>query len=230
MRPYGVPIEEIKFAAKSGFLSKKVWDLFFNNHTQGWSSVRWKGFQTRGIFKPHQSPLLKNCLVLNPLSPIVTQLIDGAVCSPPSPVQLSHDENVARIVLTLLKREVIKDYLLEPELKRIYNSLGNSKKRKFPDAIFDLYTIEKTIRIALEVEQSKKSPRRYQRFLEASCSNEKINGIVIAHSSEKIKSLIEKEIVRINFPTDLKPIVFIELEKLFDTKNAVTFFKNFKKK
>ena len=177
-RRYTIPKKEIQFAAKSGFLTRKIWDEFFNTYGQSWSSRRWNGFLSRKLFVRHRSSLVKDCLVLNKKSPGIKEIVSGGMSSPPLALQIPHDEIVGRIVLKLLSNNLIeKKYYLEPELRRIYQGHGLTRRRdrlKLPDALFDLKTTDgKTLCIALEVELSKKSQSRYRKIIECYSSNRK---------------------------------------------------------
>ncbi len=100
-RHYIIPKKEIKFAAKAGFLTRDLWEEFFNRHTRGWASIRWRGFRSRKLFMDHRSPLARDCLILNQKSSEIKKIVNSEISSPPLALQIPHDEIVGKIVLKL---------------------------------------------------------------------------------------------------------------------------------
>lgn len=227
MRPYKLPKDEILFAAKSGFLTKKLWDEFFNPHTQGWSSIRWKGFKSRGLFIEHSSTLVRNCLILNKRSPDVKKIIQSEPSSPPIAIQVQHDEIVARIVLTLKVQGLIDKYFLEPELRKLYQGHRQNNQRisnfKLPDAIFDLNIKNRYQKTALEVENSKKNFNKYKHFVDRYSVNSKIEQIIIAYRNPQIKRTIERAMTILHYPQQIRPIHFVEIDDLYDHSKMSLF-------
>ena len=86
---------------------------------------------------------------------------------PPFISQLDHDERLARIVLSLLKYGIATNYRLEPELKRLGTGLQrhyeSNTKEKYPDALIQIANEKKT-RIAIELELTRKDPKRYRQI------------------------------------------------------------------
>ena len=230
-RRYIIPKREIQFAAKSGFLTKKIWMEFFNSHRRSWANDRWLSFKSRGLFMKHSSPLLRNCLVLNKSSPHIQGLISEGVSSPPPAPQIYHDELVARIVLKLLSYGFVDEtYYLEPEIRRIQQDDERDQKErghiKYPDAVFDLKTGSQLLRVALEVEISIKSQMRYKRIIKSYSTSTKIEKIVIVHYGGRIRSSFEKVISKYGYLYSIKPMFFIGLDRLFSESYFLNFFRN----
>ena len=223
-RRYIIPKREMEFAAKSVFLTRGLWEEFFNPHTEGWASIRWRGFKSRKLFVDHSSSLARDCL-------IVKKIVDSEISSPPLALQIPHDEIVGRIVLKLLSHDLIeKKYYLEPELRRIYQEHGLNWRRdrlKLPDALFDLKTAEgKILSVALEVELNKKSQSRYRKIIECYSSNEKIKKVIIVYRGNEVKSSFKQALTRYGYPQSIRPLFFVGLEKFFHEDNFLHFFKN----
>ena len=215
-RPYNVPKKELQFAAKSGFLTKKIWKEFFSSHRQSWSNDRWRGFKSRKLFLKHGSPLLRDCLVLNKGSPDVRSIIGEQISSPPPASQIHHDELVAGIVLRLLSHGYIDGYYLEPEIRRIQQDNEVSHRRrepvKLPDAVFDLKVDGTPLRVALEMEISIKSQIRYKKIIESYSASRKIERIVIVYRGARIKNSFERAVLRHKYLKGLQPLFFIDFE------------------
>lgn len=230
-RLYIIPKREIEFAAKSGFLTKTIWMEFFNSSRRSWANDRWVGFKSRGLFTKHSSPLLSNCLVLNKSSPHIQGIISEDVSSPPLATQVYHDELVARIILKLLSYDLIAEtYYLEPEIRRIQQDDQRDQKRKghikFPDAVFDLKTGSQLLRVALEVEISRKSQERYKRIIKSYSTSTKIEKIIIVHFGNRIRSSFEKAISKYGHLYSIRPMFFVDLDRLFSGDYFLNFFRN----
>ena len=168
----------------------------------------------------HSSPFIWNCLVLNPKSPYVQELVNKEVSQPPPIAQIYHDELVARIILNLNTKGIVHDgYCLEPELRRMYKENGMSPGRrkylKLPDAVFDVKCNGKIFRVALEVELNKKDQLRYKRIIQSYSTSSKIDKIIIVYRGRKIKSLFERLMLKCNYPYYSRPMFFVDMDEVF---------------
>ncbi len=232
-RPYTLPEKEIKFAARSGFLTRKLWDEFFNSRTKGWSSIRWRGFQSRKLFRRHTSKLAENCLVLNKASPDVQRLVGKRILPPPSVNYLHEDIIVARLMLKLQENGLIHDdgYYMRLGLRRMYkeNGLWGSEDCLYlPKAVFVMKSNRNFLRVALEVELefTRKDPFKYRRMVQSYSRRKKIDRVVVVYRGENIKRSFEKMALGHDYPYSERPIFFIALESLFSEDYCFYFFRS----
>lgn len=163
MRPRIEPNEEIKFAARHGFLTKRIWKEFFGSGGANYRNRRWRYFRESGIFKGSVDHL--DILLLNPKHPLVKA--HGALVSrPPRIEELEHNTIVARTELKLLKAIRECRVVVEQESKRreAYFNRGfqNADANKFPD----LTVWQKNFGVAVEIEIARKSKARYREIFD----------------------------------------------------------------
>lgn len=209
------PIREIKFAAKSGFLTKDLWNEFFASGSVSWRNKLWASFTNEKIFFPHYAKIASRVLVLNRRNKLVQETVGEEVVSPPFVSQLDHDEKVAKIVLGLAKDGVLTNYRLEPELKRLSSGLkrhyGSEQRDKYPDALIQLSN-EKRTKLAIELELTKKDPKRYRNIMDTYSSFQSADLVVFVVRDDRISQTI-KQAMRDSYYPDLeRPVGFGRLE------------------
>ena len=138
---------------------------------------------------------------------------------------------MARVVLKLLSYGFIDDtYYLEPEIRRIQQDDERDQKErgyiKYPDAVFDLKTGSQLLRVALEMEISRKSQMRYKRIIKSYSTSTKIEKIIIVHCGGRIRSSFEKAISKHGYLYSIKPMFFVDLDRLFSEDYFLIFFRN----
>ncbi|MBY0385863.1 hypothetical protein K2X05_11960 [bacterium] len=203
MRNYVVPTGEIKLAAKAGFLSKRLWQKYYIKGHRSWKFKRWNSFVERGLFRTYGTRG-DDYLTLNMKSEIVRNIVGNDISHPPIAYQIFHDEMVLEIVLGLVRDKKIRNYYLEPELKRDPLGFGLTESQKIPDAI----AITETGKFAIEVELSRKNSRRYTKALESYALSNIFDEVYFLSNSPTIKSNIEAVARSINYPQNRRPLRF----------------------
>jgi hypothetical protein len=201
VRPRIVPEEEIRFAAKTGFLRRSFWEEFYGSDSKSWRSRQWRSFVDNKFFLPHPSALAKDVLVPNPRNAFVKRLVGAEISAPPFVAQLEHDSIVARTLLLLSRGKVVQSFTTEAELKRRHQDdrhwFDRSEKLKFPDAILTIAGGDTSFNVALEVELTVKSQKRYR-----------IRTVVFVINSSGIFKAISKAMKDSRYPDWQKPIGF----------------------
>lgn len=228
MRPRNIPMKEILFAAKTGFISKSLWLQFFTQRSRSRNYRIWKSFEIEGYFKPHDSPILKNVLILAPKS--IRLLRNHGVVAVTSPHinQFSHDENAARIALSLEDNLLIKSYLTEAELKKgslyFWNQTDQSKGNKYPDLLINFPEGSKYSCVALEVEQSIKSFERYKIAFENYARQNKFDFILFASDHKAIFKRLSRAMEATHFPTWDIPVGYTDLSKFMENPRTAAIY------
>ncbi|MCB0370311.1 MAG: hypothetical protein KDD45_13025 [Bdellovibrionales bacterium] len=202
MRPYSIPKEEIKIASKSGFLTKDLWKKYLNHRCRSWAFETWKRYIEKGIFKPYGRFNNGEVVVPNKDSPIVKELVGSDISPPPFAYQLRHDELTLDFVLKLLKQDKITDYYFEPEIRKQPEIFELNSHDKIPDAI----VYSKDSRYAIEVEMTRKNPKRYRQALESYASIRSFDEVYYLTNGVKIKNQILKIAKDIQYPSHRCPI------------------------
>jgi hypothetical protein len=149
--------EEIRFAGKVGFLSRRLWDEFFAYGKVAWRNRQWQMMREQGIFKQFSEGIAPKFYILNPRSRTVQNVLGDSIGRPPPIANLGHDEFLIRGLMRLQRKGIARHFTLERELKKDFQP-GASSKDKFPDALIRTSVGEK---IAIELELGRKSIQRY---------------------------------------------------------------------
>lgn len=167
-------VEEIKFAAKAGFISRAIWEEFFAQGKIAWRNRQWRMMREKGLFKHYQSKIAPKFYILNPKSQIVQRIIGEKIGRPVPLANLSHDEILLYGLMKLLRKNEILQFTLERELKK--DTVGGvGAKDKFPDA---LIRSKSDRQFAIEVELGRKSIHRYRDILVRYCFQENLAGVI----------------------------------------------------
>lgn len=204
MRPYQVPVEEIKLAAKAGFLTKSLWKKHFCKTKRSAAYKRWRGFIERGIFIPFGRGKNHEIVKLNPKSKYVIPVVGMDISMPPIPYQIHHDSLVIDIVMDLINKGKIQEYFLEPEIKRHLDLFDLNKATKLPDAI----AVTNEGKFAIEVELSKKAQKRYYRALEFYASSDIFDEVYYLSNSPGIQKQLARIARKIKYPQQERPLRF----------------------
>jgi len=212
MRPRSVPMREILFAAKTGFLSKPLWHEFFAQRSRAQNARIWNNLLEQGYFCAHPSKMLRNVLMLAPKALAVLQKQGLVAVTHPHISQFDHDEKVARIALCLERESVIDDFTTEAELKKKFmvwmKTTHEGKSTKFPDLILDLRGAGKFQRVAIEVEQSLKSFERYKSVMNSYANAKKIQAVIFISDEQAIFNRIGRAMTEIHYPSWDRPVGF----------------------
>lgn len=183
MRPRKHPVDEIRFAARLGFLTKPLWQEFFFSGSVSWQNKRWNYFRSSGLFRgssDHAELLLPNAS-----HPMVKKLAE-LVSRPPSLSQLEHDKAIARTDLFLRRHFPTGHSVVEAEAKRRDPHVGLVDRDKYPDLTLNA----NGKLLAIEIETSTKSLARYRQVFERYLGSD-FDGIIYAVSSADIQSVVE---------------------------------------
>ncbi len=217
MKKINVPEREIRFAAKTGFLSKRLWEEFFAEGTPSWNRRLWKHFVGRGLFRPHPSALARDVMVLNRRNPVVMSMVGDEISTAPFVSQLEHDETVARILLDLVRAGLVRSFVTEMEQKRVPNGerrfAESTARVKYPDAIVTIGGPSERLRIALELELSRKDPKRYRQCLDTYAARKDIDRVIFIARAGIIFDSLKRAMRDTYYPDWERPIGFGQLDE-----------------
>lgn len=212
VRPRTIPMREILFAAKTGFLSKPLWHEFFAQRSRAQNARIWKDMVGQGYFRLHPSEMLRNVLVLTPKSLEVLQKQGLVAVTHPHISVFDHDEKVSKIALGLERARVLEQFTTESELKKRFfvwmKTTAEGRATKFPDLILDLGGTGQFNRIAIEVEQSLKSFERYKSMMNSYANAKKIQAVIFISDQQAIFNRIGRAMTTVNFPSWERPVGF----------------------
>jgi len=183
--------EAVHFAARWGFLTRDLFFEFICPMSRTHRYRYWALLLTQGMF------LRSNA---NPLVYILSKkgrLHYGEQARPArQSVYIEHDEILARVFLSLQKRDIILRSWFEDELMRnpldAYVVLGAERLHRIPDLVFDLKSNDGFVRCALEIERTTKAQSRYSKMALAYLGYSRVSMILFGCGSETTESAIRR--------------------------------------
>lgn len=224
MIPKKVPLKEIHFAAKTGFLSRAIWEEYFSNRSRTRNIRAWRALVQEKYFAPHNSNRMNDVIVPCERGRKIVEAAGGDVTSPPHINQITHDEIVSRIALGLMGSDSLVSLQTEGELRQKY--MGWIKKTregrlaKLPDLLVELSGPGRSIKVALEVELSRKNPERYRKVMNSYAAQKTAERVVFISDEEHIFDRLAKAMKDTHYPSWEKPMGFSRLKEW--TKNPFT--------
>lgn len=213
MRPRFVPIDVITFAAKTGFITKAIFYEFFAKGCERTKRRQWRNLVNAGWMEPHPSPICSGVLVLARAS---RGLSASTICDEVRPVYvglLHHDETLARIVLEMERQGLIQAWTTEAEMKRLgsvdLRLSGSRLNTKYPDALITLSVPGASIKVALELELSRKSKRRYEDVAFAYMGLSEVKAVFFVCGRREIIETIKAAFRRAHYPVHEKLVGFM---------------------
>ncbi len=190
------PTREIRLAAKTGFVSRDTWAQFFAHGSDRWLRNRWATIRDSRLFEALSKERAPEVMVLSSAGRIIAKREGYDPVSPPSILNLKHDDTLSKFVLDLESLGLIKAWKSEAELERkvIGDGSGISLARlmKFPDAEINPTGSESHQVLAIEVELTLKSRIRYVDALNRYAGKKNLLGVLFIAGSDSIReALIE---------------------------------------
>lgn len=212
----------LRVAAKSGFLTKRIWNDFFATGNRSWRFRRWQSLMVSGYFAPVPDyGFVKSAVTLTQKGKgLATALGMDPVYSPPAK-NLWHDEELIRLALFLERQGWVKSWMTEQELK-----IGGQGQRffqnqvramKFPDLILEWNTVPKPILWAVELERTRKEFTRYYEMIGAYKGISRIESVLIITATQSIEAAIKKAQAKMNYPQRERPMFFASLSDIIES-------------
>ncbi len=199
----------INFSARFGFLTKEIFFEYLCHNSKSQQYEHWKSLTDKGYFysSSRQQGLLHLTLKGK-------KLAQYQVAPNKSLYFLAHDILVSTILLELESTKLVKESWTEFELARdpLRTSLilGVTRIDKLPDLVVDLVGHNKTLRIAIEVENTLKSKERYSRIGSSYLNMKNINLVIYCCSSLTIQRAVRNIFSDVTFFKEQKsPISFL---------------------
>ena len=179
---------------------------------------------SRAYLKLHSSKYHAALYLLDRESPVLRAMNLSPVAPPPVG-QIDHDEILADGILNLERSKLVSFWQSESELKKFgandYRLETQGQLIKYPDLL--IYTAaplpEKIL--ALELERTLKTRRRYVQLLGAYASMKRINGLIYVVENPSIKRTIEEVMKEVYFPVNRLPVSFFSQEEWLSDSAAL---------
>lgn len=195
-----------------GFITRRLWREFFAMGKYRATQKQWVNLSERGIFVPHPSPTCRDVFVLKRADESVLNPRVAAIVPPPYVGQINHDETLARIVLRAERQGLIRHWTSEAEMKKInaadFKLQDRRPSAKYPDALVTLNVTGKPVSVAIELELSRKSFKRYEDVAYAYRRIAGVKAVFFICKNEEIVEAIKAAFKRARFPSHEKPVGF----------------------
>jgi hypothetical protein len=150
----------ILFTSRFGFITR---DIFFDhlcNRSRSQKYLIWKMLIDERWLIPHEASHLSAYLSNKARRQFTLKAVPAR-----SQYFIEHDVMAANLTLELLKLNIVERYWTERELTLVpwesYPVLGSSGLDKVPDLVIDLKAPYGRLRVAIEIERTRKSKHRY---------------------------------------------------------------------
>lgn len=216
----------INFTARFGFLTKEIFFEYLCPYQTTQNYFHWNRLVSEGYF--FKSLKQKGLIYLTVKGKKIAAF---SVAPNKSLYVLSHDILVAKIYLKLQLTGVLINSWTEFELtKDPYHTcllLGVNRIDKLPDLLVDLKGALKTLRIAIEIENTLKSKERYLRISQSFLPMKQVHLLLYGCSSKVIQSAISSAFSGAEFLKSQKvPIIFLNSEFNKMSFNTESLFLN----
>lgn len=220
-----IPLDEIQFAAKFGFISRRLWEKHFSKRSRTRNIRVWRQFTEEGYFRPHHDERYSDVLFLARRAKKLLEESGQRYVTPSNVYQISHDEKVAEIALKISAAGLIEKFSTESELKKQFMDwrklAREGQSAKFPDLL--LHGANGAA-IALEVELSRKSPERYRKVMQSYSNQQLAKTVIFLSDQNVIFERISRATKAVHFPTWETPIGFSSLKDWLDDPLESTIF------
>ncbi|MBY0314571.1 MAG: hypothetical protein K2Q26_03565 [Bdellovibrionales bacterium] len=233
MIPKKVPLKEIHFAAKTGFLSRAIWEGYFSKRSHTRNIRAWRNLVQEKYFAPHNSNRMGDVIILADRGKKIVEASGSDVVSPPHINQITHDEIVSRIALGLMGSDNVVYIQTEGELRQKYmgwiKKTREGREAKLPDLLLEINGPSQNIKVALEIELSRKNPERYRKVMNSYAAQKTAERVVFISNDEYIFDRLAKAMKDTHYPSWEKPIGFSRLKEWTkDPMSADIYFSDHK--
>lgn len=214
-------IGPLRVAAKSGFITKRIWNEFFGSGNRFWRFRRWKGLIATGFFSPVPDyGFVDSAVTLSDKGKTIADHLGmNPVYSPPAK-NLWHDEELIRLALFLERQGWISNWRTEQELKisgegaKFFRE--EARAAKIPDLIIEWNTSPKKILWAVELERTRKEFSRYYEMVGAYKGISRIESVLVIVAAKSIEANIKKAQGRMAYPQAQRPMFFASMNEVID--------------
>ena len=178
----------IKFAGKTGFISRHLWDTYFNSGCNTWKIRQFGKLLEKDIFKTYLQIGKNKFYRLGPNGHALSRKLSVKPVIAPLNNQIHHDCWIYETVLSLDKAFYIYDWLSEAELKTGASFQDEDLQigSKIPDAILKMNVKGDLRNIAFEYERTLKAVWRIKEGLRAYSTNVQFPLVIIICEDEVI--------------------------------------------
>jgi hypothetical protein len=211
-------------SGRFGFLPRNVfWSHVCRQRKTG-SYGRWNKLLSSGLFKPYTAQ--PEYLYLSRSGIQYLQNENRFYVGKAHPMYFEHDEHVMNLTLACENAGLIHaDWRPDAVLRMLTNTertaLLGGNSDKIPDVVFNLEVSGSLMRVAVEVEKSRKSAGRYDALVLSYLQMHAVNLVVIACNDQGIEKRIRNSMQKLGYPQSARPIAFCTIA---DIRNAPSSF------
>lgn len=198
----------VNFAARFGFINQGIFFKYLCQKLKSQQYRYWRKLTANGHFKASASD--RNILYLTKKGRELAQFEPVAARSV---YLVPHDLLVATVILELEMSGLVTESWTEAELlcspATTYQVLGVNRIDKLPDLVVDLRANQKALRIAFEIENSRKAKERYDRMALNYLAMKNVNLVIFGAANLMISKSIRRAFSGAIFQNSQKtPIIF----------------------
>lgn len=206
-------LDAIELASKFGFISKSVWDEQLCSGKQNWRNKSWSQLTRSKIFREIPEYGLRNQILT--LTSLGKKLANSNGFNPvdvPWSKTYLHDEILIKLILRIRSTTEVLWWKTENEI-RLDHSMGisysgRSQQGKFMDLLVSFGPKSDPLKIAFELERTRKHYPRYLHLVSAFREMSQVDGVIILCEEKAIEEAIGRALIQTQFPTQQKPFFF----------------------
>jgi hypothetical protein len=210
-------VRALMLTGKVGFLSRDMWNSFFGEGSDRWHRLQIAQLVDRGYLQLHTNSEAGSTFVLTRKGIAFVEEQRGSVVTPPSVTYLNHDRVVAKGLMELQERNLLKSWVCEREMKRDgvkdYLVSNRDGELKYPDAVFEINAFGKLRTVAFEYERVRKSFSRYKAILWQYSGLTNVSMVVFAYQNKNIKTTIEAAMKHLGQTSLSDRLAFVDAEE-----------------
>lgn len=207
-----------QFVVKCGFITKPLISDLFSVRTQRTLDRMAMAVSHSKFFDPYLQTLDFHGWKLSRSGKYKASSFGLKPSYPPRISSRFHDEMALAIAIRLEKCGLItswspeSQFIVQPS-NRLMVSQDN-RGQKYPDLVFSLSTATQILRVAVELELSRKSLSRYEKAFTGYKSVRGIDAVIFAVNSPFIRGAIESALRRTRFDQNRLPVLFVDAQVL----------------
>ncbi|MGZ3749392.1 MAG: hypothetical protein ACXVCD_18800 [Pseudobdellovibrionaceae bacterium] len=206
--------------AKFGYLRREFFWNYLSANSRSCKFRSWKLLHKTGYLEAYKRSFIGEDVFK--LSKRGKRILANAGIQPVSaahPLHFEHDDNVAHFALAAAQKGLIdSNWLSEKVLRQSspqdVTQVFGSDLYKLPDLVFDIPLQGQHLRVAFEIERTRKSQMRYDGLVNAYAKTSGIHLVLIAFNDRSVFELIRVAARRLHYPQESRPIAFCKISEL----------------
>ncbi len=206
--------------AKFGYLRKEFFWSYLSANSRSCKFRSWKKLLATGYLEAYQRSFIGEDVFK--LSKRGKRILANAGLLPVGhahPLHFEHDDNAIHFALASEKAGFIEsNWLSEKVLRQTapqeLTKIFGAELYKLPDLVFDIRLAGQSLKVACEIERTRKAQTRYDAFVSAYSRAKGIHLVLVAYNDRSVMESIRTSAKQLSYPQSQRPIAFCKISEL----------------